>query len=75
VKNQYFGDINDYRKYGLLRCLANEGRFRIGMCWMLTPSDRSSDGQQPLYLTSPSVWRSLDPSLFDVLRDAVERGQ
>ncbi len=22
MKNQYFGDINDYRKYGLLRCLS-----------------------------------------------------
>jgi hypothetical protein len=22
VKNQYFGDVNDYRKYGLLRILA-----------------------------------------------------
>ena len=34
MKDQYFGDINDYRKYGLLRpIIASSG-------WMLTPDDR-----------------------------------
>jgi hypothetical protein len=25
MKNQYFGDVNDYRKYGLLRLLTGPG--------------------------------------------------
>jgi hypothetical protein len=39
MKNQYFGDINDYRKYGLLRILSDEGSMRTGVCWMLTRDD------------------------------------
>jgi hypothetical protein len=41
VKAQYFGDVNDYRKFSLLRPLAAAGRFRIGVCWMMTEPDGS----------------------------------
>lgn len=36
MKHQYVGDINDYRKYTLLRLLSSGGTNRIGVCWMLT---------------------------------------
>ncbi len=36
MKHQYVGDINDYRKYALLRALSAGGANRIGVCWMLT---------------------------------------
>ena len=39
VKDQYFGDVNDFRKYGLLRVLAGSDRLRLGVCWMLTARD------------------------------------
>ena len=39
MKNQYFGDINDYRKYGLLRILSTYGPIKTAVCWMLTPDD------------------------------------
>jgi hypothetical protein len=39
VKNRYFGDINDYRKYGLLRALTNYGEIKTAVCWMLTTDD------------------------------------
>ncbi len=42
MKNQYFGDVNNYRKYGLLRRLAGDGEVSIGICWMLTPNDHQS---------------------------------
>ena len=45
MKNQYFGDINDYRKYGLIRILSNSGIIRTGICWMLTPDDTRTDGK------------------------------
>lgn len=67
MKNQYFGDINDYRKYGLLRLLSAEGEIRTGVCWMLTPSDGRTDGQFLRYLDQPVKWRSFDPELFDHL--------
>ena len=49
MKNQYFGDINDYRKYGLLRILTNGGEIKTAVCWMLTTDDEAIVGHlQPL---------------------------
>lgn len=52
MKEQYVGDISDYRKYALLRALSAGGANRIGVCWMLTPSDGSSDGNKLGYLAA-----------------------
>jgi len=71
MKNQYFGDVNDYRKYGLLRILSGGGEINTGICWMLTASDERSDGQMLRYLEQPSKWRRLDPELFDHLHRCV----
>src|SRR5258705_4419906 len=72
MKNQYFGDVNDYLKYGLLRCFAEAG-LRIGVCWMLTPDDGRSDGRKIEYLSKPESWRVYDPPLFDLLSEAVRK--
>lgn len=71
MKNQYFGDVNDYRKYGLLRILSGMGEIHTGVCWMLTASDGRSDGQKLRYLEQPNVWRQLDPNLFDHLHRCI----
>ena len=71
MKDQYFGDIDDYRKYGLLRCFAGAG-LRLGVCWMLTPSDTSRNGSKVDYLSKPETWRRRDPQLFDLLKHKVE---
>jgi len=71
VKNQYFGDVNDYRKYGLLRVLSHETGLRCLTAWMLTPNDDRPDGGFTRYLADPEKWRNYDPVLFDTLRDAV----
>jgi hypothetical protein len=71
VKNQYFGDVNDYRKYGLLRVLWRETGLRCLVSWMLTPDDDRPDGGFTRYLTDPDTWRHYDQVLFDTLRDAV----
>lgn len=68
MKHQYVGDINDYRKYALLRALAQNGANRIGVCWMLTPDDSGNDGNGRRYLSQPERFRHFDPELFDVLR-------
>lgn len=49
VKHQYVGDVSDYRKYGLVRALSWGGANRVAVCWMLTPSDGSSDGGKLAY--------------------------
>jgi hypothetical protein len=73
VKDQYYGDINDYRKYGLLRVLTGRGGPGLAVCWMLTPDDRGTDGRFTGYLEERERWRHHDPSLFDRLTDCVVR--
>jgi hypothetical protein len=75
MKNQYFGDINDYLKYGLLRRLACGGEMKIVVCWMLTPDDNRRDGRRIAYLDTPDQWRSYDSKVFDTLRMAVHQQQ
>ena len=65
MKVQYFGDVNDYRKYALLRLLAAAG-FTIGINWHLTPDDDGADGNKRDYLAKPDKWRGYDPELFDL---------
>ena len=64
MKNQYFGDINDYRKYGLLHSLQSIGDGRLLVAWMLTPDDGSRDGGRRSYLRDPDTWMRYDPTLF-----------
>jgi hypothetical protein len=45
MKNQYFGDVNDYRKYGLLRALQSTWNGSLLVAWMLTPDDGGRDGR------------------------------
>lgn len=72
MKEQYAGDVSDYRKYALLRRLAGEGEVSIGVCWMLTPPDGRPDGNKTRYLSEPGEWRHFDPDLYDVMRRIVE---
>jgi hypothetical protein len=67
MKNQYFGDINDYRKYGLLRVLQPVHDGTLLVAWMLTPDDGSRDGGFRSYLQERATWRNHDPELFDGL--------
>jgi hypothetical protein len=69
MKDQYFGDVNDYRKYGLLRVLVRSSGLRLLVSWMLTPDDGSSDGEFRRYLREPRLLRTCDPVLFDALGD------
>lgn len=71
MKNQYFGDVNDYQKYGLLRTLIYGGQYKIGVCWMLTADDGRTDGKFTSFLNQPQVWRKYDPQLFDLLYKSV----
>jgi len=67
MKDQYFGDVNDYRKYGLLQGLSAGGAIQTGVCWMLTRPDRRSDGKMLAYLEIAEEFRALAPDLFDFL--------
>lgn len=73
MKDQYFGDIGDYGKYGLLRFLAQKD-IKIAVNWYLTADDGSSDGKHTSYL-SDSRMRKYDPELFDLLQVMVGNGE
>lgn len=71
MKNQYFGDINDYRKYGLLRVISSASELRILIAWMITPDDASADGKHTKYLSNPDRWERFDSDLYRHLREIV----
>lgn len=71
MKNQYFGDINDYKKYSLLRLLSGNGRIETVVCWVLTEDDTSRDGRRTAYLERPETWGSYDPVVYEHLREHV----
>ncbi len=68
MKNKYFGDVNDYKKYGLLRALTGYGEMKTTVCWVLTEDDDGSDGRRIGYLAQPEEWRDHDPAVFDHLQ-------
>jgi hypothetical protein len=68
MKHQYFGDVIDYRKYGVLRALAATTGLRLGICWFLTADDQPRHGELRRYLQQPGRWRQFDPDLYERLR-------
>lgn len=73
MKNQYFGDINDYKKYSLLRLLSGQGEIKTAVCWVLTEDDSGTDGKRTSYLEKPEIWRKYDPVVYQHLREHVVR--
>ena len=74
MKNKFFGDIRDYRKYGLLRILSGGKRASAAICWMLTPDGRLATKTD--YLFRDKTWHHntcwhFDERLFDALHRAV----
>lgn len=74
MKNQYFGDIHDYIKYGLLRAILGSGNLSLLVAWMLTPNDSGKDGGKRSYLQQPDKWRHYDEPLFDFLLSSLGPG-
>jgi len=74
MKDQYFSDINDYRKYGLLRAILRVSGFCFLVAWMLTPNDGSTGGKFISYLESPDTWPPHDPILFRKIKELLSSG-
>jgi hypothetical protein len=75
MKDQYFGDINDYRKYGLLRAIIRASGFRVLVAWMLTPDDGSTDGKFISYLEHSGKLSRHDPVLFQKINELLVSGR
>jgi hypothetical protein len=74
LKNQYFGDETDFKKYGILRELSKSLGEGIAVCWMLTPDDGTTEGANAQYTEKPREYRNCDPDLFDSLSRHVSNG-
>lgn len=74
MRNEFFGDIRDYRKYGLLRILSGGKKDSVAVCWMLRPDEGRPTKVD--YLCRDKTWRHrtcwhFDERLFDALHQAV----
>ena len=86
MQNRYVGDIGDFGKYGLLRCLSGMDEtdssgfiLRLGIVWYLHPDEtHSADGKYTGYLASSnqsrSAFRDCDPELYDSLQKLLASG-
>lgn len=70
MKNQYFGDVGDFGKYGLLSALSSSG-MKLGVNWYLTNNDAKTDGKFIEYLHKPEFVES-DVELADFLRGCID---
>lgn len=75
MKNQYFGDRNDYFKYDLLISLAGQlATQKLSVIWMLTENDRSGSGQMIDYgkgAGDTGLYRFLQKSLKEGVRNVI----
>jgi hypothetical protein len=75
MKDQYFGDINDYKKFGLLRSIISASEIKILIAWMLTKDDGSTDGKFIEYLSKPEKWLKYDEALYLEIANLLEKNK
>ena len=74
MKDQYVGNVHDYRKYVLLRVLQSDVDIKLGVCWMLTPPERDGSSGAAFSYLSDVADRAWDPTVFDALRTIARDG-
>ncbi len=82
MQNQYFGDIGDFVKYGLLRRICgltskkgSKRKLSLGVVWYLMPDEGNNDGKRVSYLEKREEYRQCDPDLYDFLKKIVHSGR
>lgn len=87
MQDRYTGDVGDFGKYGLLRCLTGQMEtppstvlMRLGVVWYLYPDEsHNADGKYTGYLddthANHSRYRVCDPDLYDTMRRLVKTGR
>lgn len=54
MKNQYFGDENDYKKYSVIKIICAD-EIKPFFEWLLTKNDKKNDGNLTSYLKNPET--------------------
>ena len=75
MKHRFYGDQNDYIKYGLLNVLSSQYE-SIGINWYLTDDHHGKQNHGKLigYLNDDK-WRYYNPRIFHLLKHRVENNQ
>ncbi len=79
MKNQYFGDEHDFKKYMLLRSFLKDSDIPLLVAWYLTPDEKKNsknknDGNKRAYLENDDGKHSeADPELFEWLQENHEK--
>ena len=75
MQNRFVGDIGDFGKYGMLRCV-NKSGYRLGINWYLTEDGADDAGMLTDYLTkNQSDYSECDLELHAVLQNLIENGK
>jgi hypothetical protein len=81
MQDRYAGDVGDFGKYGLLRCLtatdASAQSLRLAVLWYFVADEsHNNDGRHISYLKdSKGLFRSCDPTLFSQMDRIVSKGR
>lgn len=73
MKNQYFGDVGDFGKYGLLSAIC-ESKLRLGINWYLTNNDEKTDGKHIDYLRKKE-FQKCDYELHSFLESSIQENR
>jgi hypothetical protein len=75
MKNRFYGDINDYIKYGILDILSNEYK-SLGINWYLTDDKHGNQkhGNKTRYLDDDK-WKNYHPRIFSLLKSRLKKQQ
>jgi hypothetical protein len=71
MQNRYAGDVGDFGKYGLLRCLCGEPPLlSLGVVWYLVSDEPRNDGRHIGYLEPANAreFQDCDPKLYRALQ-------
>ena len=74
MQDRYTGDIGDYGKLGMLRCLATAG-LRVGVNWYRTPDENHNEDGRFTQYAHDSSYRDCDPQLWASLAQILDAYQ
>lgn len=74
MQDRYAGDVGDFGKFGMLRCLEKSG-LSVGVNWYLVGDEsHNNDGKHIRYLEN-AIYRGCDDGLLASLRSMLEQGK
>jgi hypothetical protein len=76
MKNRFYGDVNDYIKYGILDILSKKYK-SIGINWYLTDDQHGgkSDGKIDHHITKEKAWRGFNSRIYGRLKNRLRLDQ